>query len=270
MKGKPTWNKGKKGLQEAWNKGLTKETDSRVAQYGLTESQTKKDMYATGELVRPNKDSQLKFMKCDGPECDKIIRITTKWRANRKNHFCSRKCMIEFKKGKVIPHIPIGHPNYLLHQTEEAKEHMRAITRTEKWQKRHREVLINAKKKDTDIELKAIQQLEQNGIVFEKQINELGLPDIYIPWFNLYIFTDGCYTHACRKCKLVRVVNADGALSERGCKSEMQYYRDISITRKLRQRGFKVLRIWAHDIHKKDFDIMTYLKKYMLIIVLRW
>lgn len=27
------WNKGKKGLQIAWNKGLTKETDERVAKY---------------------------------------------------------------------------------------------------------------------------------------------------------------------------------------------------------------------------------------------
>lgn len=30
-KGKPAWNKGLKGVQVAWNKGLTKETDFRVA-----------------------------------------------------------------------------------------------------------------------------------------------------------------------------------------------------------------------------------------------
>jgi len=33
----PTWNKGKKGLQTAWNKDLTKETDERVEKYaGIT------------------------------------------------------------------------------------------------------------------------------------------------------------------------------------------------------------------------------------------
>jgi len=32
-KGKPTWNKGLKGFQVAWNKGLTKETDERVKKY---------------------------------------------------------------------------------------------------------------------------------------------------------------------------------------------------------------------------------------------
>lgn len=30
LKGRTVWNKGKKGLQIAWNKGLTKETDERV------------------------------------------------------------------------------------------------------------------------------------------------------------------------------------------------------------------------------------------------
>ena len=32
-KGREPWNKGKKGLQVAWNKGLTKETDERVLKY---------------------------------------------------------------------------------------------------------------------------------------------------------------------------------------------------------------------------------------------
>lgn len=35
-KGRTPWNKGAVGLQEAWNKGLTKETDNRVAQYAKT------------------------------------------------------------------------------------------------------------------------------------------------------------------------------------------------------------------------------------------
>ena len=33
MKGRIPWNKGKTGAQVAWNKGLTKETDNRVAKY---------------------------------------------------------------------------------------------------------------------------------------------------------------------------------------------------------------------------------------------
>lgn len=33
---KPTWNKGLKGVQKAWNKGLTKETDESVRRYSET------------------------------------------------------------------------------------------------------------------------------------------------------------------------------------------------------------------------------------------
>ena len=36
------WNKGKKGLQVSWNKGLTKETDERLQSIGKSISQSKK------------------------------------------------------------------------------------------------------------------------------------------------------------------------------------------------------------------------------------
>ena len=40
--GKAPWNKGKKGVQTAWNKGLTKETDSRIAEHSKKVSNTLK------------------------------------------------------------------------------------------------------------------------------------------------------------------------------------------------------------------------------------
>ena len=42
-KGKIPWNKGKRGVQVAWNKGLSKLTDERVAKYGRTRSQRSKE-----------------------------------------------------------------------------------------------------------------------------------------------------------------------------------------------------------------------------------
>lgn len=40
-KGNIPWNKGKKGLQVAWNKGLTKENDERVKKYSISSTQWK-------------------------------------------------------------------------------------------------------------------------------------------------------------------------------------------------------------------------------------
>ena len=44
--GRKPWNKGKVGLQIAWNKGLTKEIDGRVLQY----SKTLKETYSSKDL----------------------------------------------------------------------------------------------------------------------------------------------------------------------------------------------------------------------------
>lgn len=41
-RGKPSWNKGLKGVQVAWNKGLTKETSPSVAQYGISSGISKR------------------------------------------------------------------------------------------------------------------------------------------------------------------------------------------------------------------------------------
>ena len=44
QKGRILWNKGKKGLQVAWNKGLTKETDQRVKKYAAKLPKARKGM----------------------------------------------------------------------------------------------------------------------------------------------------------------------------------------------------------------------------------
>lgn len=55
MKKRIPWNKGKKGVMVAWNKGLTKETDDRVKKYGKTQSITKKKKFIEGRLSSWNK-----------------------------------------------------------------------------------------------------------------------------------------------------------------------------------------------------------------------
>jgi len=53
--GKEPWNKGKKGVQVGWNKGLTKETDPRMMRVSVSVSNTLLRKYDSGEIVSWNK-----------------------------------------------------------------------------------------------------------------------------------------------------------------------------------------------------------------------
>jgi DNA mismatch endonuclease, patch repair protein len=86
-----------------------------------------------------------------------------------------------------------------------------------------------------------------------------GRPDFVFPRFRAVIFVDGCYWHGCRKCSL-------------GSKSNCEYWgpkiagnvkRDRRNTKELRSLGWKVVRIWEHDL---KCDTMKCLRKIMVAI----
>jgi DNA mismatch endonuclease (patch repair protein) len=86
-----------------------------------------------------------------------------------------------------------------------------------------------------------------------------GKPDFVFPRFHTAIFVDGCYWHGCRKCGLAS-------------KSNIEYWkpkvagnikRDRANSRKLRKDGWKVVRIWEHDLKS---DPIKCVRKIMLAI----
>lgn len=84
--------------------------------------------------------------------------------------------------------------------------------------------------KDTSIELKLQNILEKEGIKFEKHKPILGQPDIFIEP-NICIFADGDYWH--NRPERIR--------------------RDVYVNRKLKEKGYTILRFWEHTIHN-DID----------------
>ena len=56
--GKP-WNKGKKGVQIGWNKGLTKETNESLARVSKHTSETRKRLFKEGKLICALKGTRL-------------------------------------------------------------------------------------------------------------------------------------------------------------------------------------------------------------------
>lgn len=108
---------------------------------------------------------------------------------------------------------------------------------------------------DTNIERIVQTQLNNVGISFEKQkiIANISRVDFFIPSANLIILTDGCYWHGCLiHFGNYKLING----------TPIEKVRDINETKtkQLRQKGYKVIRIWEHDITKKGFNVLHFIE----------
>ena len=102
--------------------------------------------------------------------------------------------------------------------------------------------------KDTKIELKIQNILKLLHIEFLthyyiSDITHSYRCDILIPSTKTIIETDGCYWHGCPICKI-----------KTNNKVEEQIKEDKIRTKELQEKGYKVIRIWEHDIKKMEVN----------------
>lgn len=71
-----------------------------------------------------------------------------------------------------------------------------------------------------------------------------GKPDIVFPKRKIVIFIDGCFWHRCPKCFKKPATNRKFWLE----KIDSNVKRDKLVITELRKKGWKVLRIWEHEI----------------------
>jgi DNA mismatch endonuclease (patch repair protein) len=71
-------------------------------------------------------------------------------------------------------------------------------------------------------------------------------PDFIFPKLKLAIFVDGCFWHGCPKHGTRPKSNR--AFWNRKLSANKK--RDLLVTRTLRRAGWRVLRIWEHDLHQ--------------------
>lgn len=98
--------------------------------------------------------------------------------------------------------------------------------------------------KNTGIEKKIFSLLNKKKIYYQKHYNTFGKPDIAIPSLKLAVFLDSDYWHGWNfprwKHRLPKEYWQD--------KIENNRKRDRGNFAKLRQRGWKVIRLWGHQI----------------------
>ncbi|MEO6335967.1 MAG: very short patch repair endonuclease [Verrucomicrobiota bacterium] len=111
--------------------------------------------------------------------------------------------------------------------------------------------------KDTEIAL--ILLFRQNKITGWRRQTEVRIQktgdrifkvrsDFIFPKLKLAVFVDGCFWHCCPKHSNVPVGNR--AFWERKLRSNRA--RDLLVTRTLRARGWRVMRIWEHELTRKN------------------
>ncbi len=72
----------------------------------------------------------------------------------------------------------------------------------------------------------------------------LGRPDIVFEASRTVVFLDGCFWHGCRRCRSLPRRNRNFWRE----KIAGNVRRDRSTSRRLRDEGWKVVRIWEHEI----------------------
>jgi DNA mismatch endonuclease, patch repair protein len=72
----------------------------------------------------------------------------------------------------------------------------------------------------------------------------VGKPDFVFPEPQLAVFVDGCFWHGCPRCKRIPSSNT----LYWGPKIERNRNRDRRVGKTLRSGGWKVLRVWEHQL----------------------
>lgn len=112
------------------------------------------------------------------------------------------------------------------------------------------EVMSRIKGKgNKDTELAMIQILRSNHISgWRRNQAVLGKPDFVFPKNKVALFVDGCFWHSCPKHSNMPK-NNQGFWRE---KLQKNKDRDKFVTRELKKSGWKVIRVWEHELAKPE------------------
>jgi DNA mismatch endonuclease (patch repair protein) len=99
--------------------------------------------------------------------------------------------------------------------------------------------------KDTEVALAKL--FRANGITgWRRHYPIVGKPDFAFPKQRLAVFVDGCFWHGCP----MHATRPKGNSAFWATKLSSNKARDRKVNRELRAKGWRVLRIWEHDLTK--------------------
>jgi len=113
------------------------------------------------------------------------------------------------------------------------------------------EIMSHIRSKNTKAEVLVFRYLNRRGIYFQKHYKKAaGSPDIALPRKKIAVFIDGDFWHGYRfdsfKDRLPKKYWLE--------KIESNIKRDMRNRRFLRKDGWKVLRVWEHELKRKKME----------------
>ena len=116
------------------------------------------------------------------------------------------------------------------------------------------QVMRAVKSKDSKMELSLRSELSRRGLRYRKHVSRLpGKPDIVFIGKKVAVFVDSCFWHGCGKhCRMP--ASNKKYWNE---KIEKNRARDRTVNKKYRAIGWRVLRIWEHQLLQNPEKVIT-------------
>ena len=91
--------------------------------------------------------------------------------------------------------------------------------------------------------------LKAVGIIgWRRGLKIFGNPDFVFSKIKLAVFVDGCFWHGCPRC--YSEPKSNRAFWRRKITTNRK--RDLAVKRALRKSGWRVMRIWQHELKRKN------------------
>lgn len=113
--------------------------------------------------------------------------------------------------------------------------------------KKRSEIMSRIKSKNTKLETDFRKELWRRGIRYRKSPKKyFGRPDIVVKKNKTVIFVDSCFWHGCKPHCRIPQANKKYWVA----KIKRNVERDRKVTKHYQKIGWKVVRVWEHEIHK--------------------
>ena len=124
--------------------------------------------------------------------------------------------------------------------------------------KKRSEIMGKVKNKDSKIETDFRKALWKKGFRYRKNVtNYFGKPDLVLKKHKTVIFIDSCFWHGCKKHRPLPTTNRKFWKNKINRNKE----RDREVSKYYRKLGWKIIRVWEHEIKNNLNRAVKKLKK---------